>query len=64
MGFGVEFVAASPAAMACGDVAQTDAMGSVGAVEGEMGGKAVGGKEFAVVLTRHFEHVAGIEQGV
>ena len=62
MGLGVELVAALPAAVAGGDIAELDMTGGV-PPDAEVGGEAVGAKEFAVVLSRHLEDVAGIEKG-
>ena len=57
---GVELVAATPATMACADVAQRDA--SVILLGVEVYGDAVGAENGTIVLACHFEHVASVEE--
>ena len=61
VGFGVELVAAVPAAVTCGDVTQPR-MGCP-IRQGEVDGEAVGAEEAAIVLSGHLQNVAGVEEG-
>ena len=62
VGLGVEFVASSPASMACGDVAKVWVFYSFGDFKGY--GEGVGVEEVRIVLSCHFHYVAGVEKGL